>query len=223
MDRDIRILLERTTQQARRLLEAEFSHQLEGTYDVLPDGMIHQDAGTHSALTSASFVVGSVAAIEHRRAQGESPADSVDSFVRECAFTFLNRIVALRMLEARGIIKPSISKGEESSGFTNEYLLLAPGLKGLPDKGYRLYLESLFDEIGREVGVLFDRNDLAGQFWPERPKLRELMDLLNDPTLTGVWDADETIGWVYQYFNSDDERRQMRADSSAPGIVAKWQ
>ena len=31
-----------------------------------------------------------------------------------------------------------------------------------------------------------------------------------------VWDEDETIGWTYQYFNSDEERRQMRAESSAP-------
>jgi hypothetical protein len=120
------------------------------------------------------------------------------------------------MLEAREIIKPSVSKGEESSGFTNEFLLLAPGLKSLPDKGYRLYLESLFDEIGREVGVLFVRTDLAGQLWPDRPRLLELLELLDNPGLESVWVADETIGWVYQYFNSDDERRQMRADSAAP-------
>ena len=44
--------------------------------------------------------------------------------------------------------------------FTHLYLLLntganccAPGLTQLPDQGYRLYLESLFDEIGQEVGI----------------------------------------------------------------------
>src|ERR1035437_4271241 len=120
------------------------------------------------------------------------------------------------MLEARGIIKPSVSNGEESSGFTNEFLLLAPGLRSLPDKGYRLYLESLFDEIGREVGVLFDRNDLAGQLWPDRPRLLELLELINNRELEVVWETDEAIGWVYQYFNSDEERRQMRAESDAP-------
>lgn len=216
MDRDTRNLLERTTQQARRLLELEYKRQLEGTFDILPDGTIHPDAGRHLSDEECFLRGRLVTAIEHRRAQGESPADSVDNFIRECAFTFLNRIVALRMIEARGLIKPSISKGEESSGFTNEFLLLAPGLKSLPDKGYRLYLESLFDEIGREVGVLFDRGDLAGQLWPDRPRLLELLDLLNDPGLDEAWGADETMGWVYQYFNTDEERRQMRADSAAP-------
>src|SRR5579871_6251604 len=150
MDRDTQNLLERTTQQARRLLETEFARQLEGTFDILPDGRIHAEAGKHLSAEERFLRQRLVAAIEHRRAQGESPADSVDNFCRECAFTFLNRIVALRMLEARAIIKPSVSKGEESSGFTNEFLLLASGLKLLPDKGYQLYLESLFDEIGRE-------------------------------------------------------------------------
>lgn len=216
MDREIRNILERTTQQARWLLEGEYARQIEGTFDILPNGTIHAEPGGHLTSEERFFRGRLVAAIEHRRASGESPQDSVANFLRECAFTFLNRIVALRMLEARGIVKPSVSKGEESSGFTNEFLLLAPGLKSLPDRGYRLYLESLFDEIGREVGVLFDRTDLVGQLWPDRSSLLALLDLLNNPALESVWGADETIGWVYQYFNSNDERRQMRADSSAP-------
>ena len=32
----------------------------------------------------------------------------------------------------------------------------------------------------------------------------------------GVWGDDETIGWVYQYFNSADERKKMRDESQAP-------
>jgi hypothetical protein len=216
MDREIRNLLERTTQQARRLLEAEYGRKIEGTFDILPDGTIHLEPGGHLTAEERFFRGRLVAAIEHRRALGESAQDSVANFLRECAFTFLNRIVALRMLEARGIIKPSVSKGEESSGFTSEFLLLAPGLKSLPDQGYRLYLESLFDEIGREVGVLFDRTDLAGQLWPDRPKLLELLNLLDNSDLESVWGTDEAIGWVYQYFNSDEERRKMRKDSQAP-------
>ena len=103
MDRDTRNLLERTTQQARRLLELEYKRQLEGTFDILPDGTIHPDAGRHLSDEECFLRGRLVTAIEHRRAQGESPADSVDNFIRECAFTFLNRIVALRMIEARGL------------------------------------------------------------------------------------------------------------------------
>ncbi|MDR3485708.1 MAG: BREX-1 system adenine-specific DNA-methyltransferase PglX [Bradyrhizobium sp.] len=217
MDRETRNILERTTHQARSLLEKEYSGQLDAKFDILADGTIQPDAGQHLVEAEDRFLRARlVATIEHRRAQGESPTESVGNLSRECAFTFLNRFVALRMLEARGLIKPSVSKGEASSGFTNEFLLLAPGLKALPDKGYRLYIESLFDEIGREVGVLFDQRDIAGQLWPDRPTLTELLELLSNPALESVWAADETIGWVYQYFNNDEERRQMRAASAAP-------
>jgi hypothetical protein len=34
--------------------------------------------------------------------------------------------------------------------------------------------------------------------------------------LAGVWGEDEAIGWVYQYFNSQEERRAMREASQAP-------
>jgi hypothetical protein len=86
----------------------------------------------------------------------------------------------------------------------------------LTDKGYRLYIESLLDELGRQVGVLFNRFDPATLLWPRRQAFTALLELLNDPKLAAVWQEDETIGWVYQYFNGEDERRQMRAESQAP-------
>jgi hypothetical protein len=39
---------------------------------------------------------------------------------------------------------------------------------------------------------------------------------LNAGDLASVWGEDETIGWVYQFFNSSDERRKMRDESKAP-------
>ena len=115
--------------------------------------------------------------------------------------------MALKLLEARGLVQECVSSGDESSGF-KEFGGLAPGLIQLPDHGYRLYLESLFDEIGQEVGVLFDRRDPASLLWPRRQALLDLFAILNDPDLREIWGEDETIGWVYQYFNSGDERRE---------------
>ena len=39
---------------------------------------------------------------------------------------------------------------------------------------------------------------------------------LNAPDLAGIWAEDETIGWVYQFFNGADERKKMREESQAP-------
>ena len=217
MDKDTRALLQRATQAARRTLEDELRAQLEGVYDIRPDGTVAAEAGRHLNEDGVALRVRAklVAAVEHHRASGRRPAEAVAALSRECAFTTLNRLVALKMLEARGIVQPCVSQGPLSSGF-KEFCGLAPGLVDLPDQGYRLYLDSLFDEIGREVRVLFDRRDPASLLWPRKTALDELLGLLNDPALAGVWGEDETIGWVYQYFNGEDERRQMRAESQAP-------
>ena len=148
-------------------------------------------------------------------AGGIVAAEAVGSYLREAAFTALNRFVALKMLEARGLVQECISKGDQSSGF-KEFTGLAPGLLQSPDRGYRLYIESLFDEIGREVRVLFDRRDPGSLLWPRRQALQDVFGILNAAELASVWNEDETIGWVYQYFNSDDERRQMRAENQVP-------
>ena len=42
---------------------------------------------------------------------------SIDRIVREQAFTVLNRLAALRMAEARGLLIPSIAEGVRSDGF----------------------------------------------------------------------------------------------------------
>ena len=142
-------------------------------------------------------------------------ADAVLSYLREAAFTTLNRFVALKMLEARELVQQCVSKGDQSAGY-KEFTGLAPGLVQGLDRGYRLYIEALFDEIGREVRVLFDRRNPASLLWPRRQALLDLLGVLNAPELSSIWIEDETIGWVYQYFNGEDERRRMRDESQAP-------
>ncbi len=94
---------------------------------------------------------------------------------------------------------------------------MAPGLALLPDgAGYRLYVESLFDEFSTEIKVLFDRRDAASVLWPKRQTFEALLSVLNASDLTSVWSEDETIGWVYQFFNSSSERKEMRDSNSAP-------
>ncbi len=215
MDKPTRNLIQKATQDARRLIEQEYAEQLEGTYDILANGTIISEPGAHLGAAQMLIREKIVAAIEHERAKGISSGDSLATYLREAAFTTLNRFVALKMLEARGLLQECITKGELSSGF-KEFTGLAPGLASLPDHGYRIYIESLFDEIGREVGVLFDRSDPASLLWLRRPVHMDLLAILNAPELASVWGEDETIGWVYQYFNSQEERRAMRDASQAP-------
>ena len=216
MDKDTRNAIERATQRARKLLEDDFASQLEGTFDVLRAGSVAPKAGSHLSPRQVFQRDKIVAAIEHKRAAGMSGADAVADYLRDAAFTALNRFVALKMLEARELVQECITKGEQSGGF-REFCGLAPGVALLPEStGYRLYIESLFDELSTEVKVLFDRRDPASVLWPKRATFEALLDVLNAGDLASVWGEDETIGWVYQFFNSGDERRAMRDASQSP-------
>lgn len=216
MDRDTRNAIERATQRARYLLEEDFASQLEGTFDVMRGGLVAPHAGAHLSAKQAYQREKIVAAIEHKRASGMTASEAVVDYLRDAAFTAFNRFVALKMLEARGLVLECISKGEQSSGY-REFGGMAPGVGLLPEgAGYRLYIESLFDELSTEVKILFDRRDPASVLWPKRPTFDALLEVLNVAELRGVWGEDETIGWVYQFFNSGEERKRMREESQAP-------
>lgn len=216
MNKDTRNTIERATQRARMLLEEDFAAQLEGDFDVHRDGKLAANAGSHLSARQASQRERIVAAIEHKRATTMIAADSVADYLRDAAFTTLNRFVALKMLEARELVQECITKGEQSAGY-REFYGMAPGLPLLPESaGYRFYIESLFDELSTEIKVLFDRRDPSSVLWPKRATFDRLLEILNAGELAAVWGEDETIGWVYQFFNGQDERRKMREDNPAP-------
>jgi hypothetical protein len=215
MEKATRSLIQDLTQKARQILEADFAAQLEGDHNILPSGEIKAQAGEHLSPLEKSLRRRMVEAIEHQMAGGLSAKVAIERFVREAAFTCLNRFVALKMLEARKLTQECVSRGEQSSGF-REFCGLAEGLNALPDRGYRLYLECLFDELGTEVQALFDRREANSLLWPRRPALLGLLEHLNAEAIASIWGQDETIGWVYQYFNADAERKAMREASAAP-------
>ena len=71
MDKDTRSLLQRATQAARRVLEDELRAQLEGVYDIRPDGTVAAEAGRHLNEDGVALRVRAklVAAVEHPRAE----------------------------------------------------------------------------------------------------------------------------------------------------------
>lgn len=211
MDRETRTAIESATQNARTLLQDDFRAQLKADFDIGVDEAIPTKGGGHLTPKRALQRERVVAAIEHKRATGMTAAAAIDDYIRDAAFTTLNRFVALKMLEARELVQQCITKGEQSSGYDREFCGLAPGLSLLPkSEGYRLYIECLFDELSTDVKVLFDRRDPSSVLWPSRTTFEKLLGHLNAPALASVWGEDETIGWVYQFFNDGEERKKMR-------------
>jgi len=113
MDRPTRNSIERATQRVRRLLEEDFASQLEGSFDILRSGAI---ASSMSALlpgSEGSRYATIVAAIERKRSGGLGQMEAVADYLRDAAFTTLDRFVALKMLEARGLVQQCVSGGVE--------------------------------------------------------------------------------------------------------------
>ena len=214
--------LQRFVGAARVLLTEEFSRQLQQDYGLDPsagdvaalDSLAdHDDRRLETARILREILAHYVAA---DGATGAADRRTVlDRIVREQAFTILNRLAALRMMEARGILIESVAKGYQSQGF-QLYQRVANGAFGETGEAYRCFLFSVFDTFAAELPALFDRHAPQGRLFPGETALLAVLKEFDAPDLEPLWGEDETIGWIYQYFNSREERQAMRRASLAP-------
>ena len=110
----------------------------------------------------------------------------LDRMVREQAFTVLNRLAALLMMEARGQLIESVSKGYQSRGY-QLYSKIAGTALGETGQAYQVYLFSVFDELAQELPALFDRYAANGLLFPRETALRALLDELNHLEIEQLW------------------------------------
>ena len=226
MDKSLRNVLYATVVQCRHLLERDLALQLEGRYGVYMDGTIepleglgHLDAGDRADRRAIEAALRhGIAAPGGSGVTGAARRGAVERFVRESAFTTLNRLAALKLMEhpSRSLIQPSVGAVDQSKGFQQLRLVSPEAMRAQPDGGYRLYLELLFDDLGQTLGALFDRTVPTSILFPSQPCLTQVLALLNDPALAPAWADDETIGWIYQYFTPGELREEVRRASSAP-------
>jgi hypothetical protein len=214
--------LQRFVGAARALLTEEFARQLQQDYGLDPstgdvadlDGLAHLDdrrletARILREILAHYLAADGATGIANRRAV-------LDRIVREQAFTILNRLAALRMMEARGILIESVAKGYQSRGF-QLYQRVANGALGETGETYRCFLLSVFDIFAADLPALFDRHAPQGRLFPREAVLLAVLKEFDAPDLEPLWGEDETIGWIYQYFNSKEERQAMRKASQAP-------
>jgi len=118
-------------------------------------------------------------------------------------------------MEVRGILIESVEKGYQSQGF-QLYQRVANGALGDTGEAYRCFLFSVFDTFAADLPALFDRHAPQGRLFPRETALLAVLEEFDAPDLEPLWAEDETIGWIYQYFNSKEERQAMRKASPAP-------
>lgn len=213
------------TLEARHFLEEQASEQLEGLYGWLPAGEI-KPAKDYPALESHAEAKETRRRFEQyladETAAGLKAEQARQKLVKEAAFTCLNRFVAFKLMEGNGLIKQTVSKGADSNAFKlwltergNEQWLEDYKRGDLPkdeidegprERAYRRFLLAQCAKLAEEIRILFDPDDLPSSLFPRPSTRQRLIDLLNEEDLAEAWQPgnEESIGWIYQYFNEPD-------------------
>jgi hypothetical protein len=168
---------------------------------------------------------------EQLRAQGASKVKggrSAEDFRREAekqaAYTLLNRLVMLRLMEAPGpsgepLRAPAVVTGGWESRAYKDFRQLAPGLvHGDETEGYAFLLRLTFEDLATELPGLYGPAGVADLVSIPAATLRHVVDSLNAEALESCWTDDMTLGWVYQHWN-DPEREVLDDKLNGGGKV----
>jgi hypothetical protein len=218
-------------QDAKRLLMKEVEEQLQQFYGVRPDGTVLM---IEQLTTSDSDFIYTARVLRQRLDyiktnlpdKKNEDVEAVRQLVREQAFTILNRFASLRMAEERGIIKETVRKEYNSEGFQVFDSITGQGQTASQYTRYKWYIHAIFDELSLDLPSVFDRYSPYALIFPSEQAMNRLLDIINRAEITlhreeglqpvNLWKEDETIGWIYQYYNSREEISAMRDASSAP-------
>lgn len=220
-EKETRNALAKMVTGCRRVLTTDVTDQLRGIYGLHPDGAsLDLNQLTHLTEDQVASARSLRDLLEHYCSVLTGPSmervrSAYDRLVLEIGFTILNRLAALRLCEERGLVIECVRKGMTSDGF-RVFESISGGALGTRYETYRVFIESLFDELSIDLGILFDRTTPQSAIFPSEGCLEEVFALLDNKDLIGIWKEDETIGWIYQYFNPPEERRAMRDASQAP-------
>lgn len=215
LDAAQRTTLERLVTKARRLLEDDLLERASGRYGIDPDGTIADEDALRLDATALVQRRELVDVVHHLRSEGEDARSAVSRLLREATFTHLNRLVAIRIAEALSLLPPSLANGRTSQGF-RDLLELVPSLADDDTGGYWTYLSLCGDELAGDVPALFDPRNPLLALAPSPSALDDVVELIAAPDAADLWLAPDCLGWVYQFFNTGDERRAMREGSAAP-------
>lgn len=218
-------------QDAKRLLMKEVEEQLQQFYGVRPDGTVLM---IEQLTTSDSDFIYTARVLRQRLDyiktnlpdKKNEDVEAVRQLVREQAFTILNRFASLRMAEERGIIKETVRKEYNSEGFQVFDSITGQGQTASQYIRYKWYIHAIFDELALDLPSVFDRYSPYALIYPSEQAMNRLLDIINREEISlhreeglqpvNLWKEDETIGWIYQYYNSREEISAMRDASSAP-------
>lgn len=153
-----------------------------------------------------------------RRDAWISYAEAIAEFVRETAYTWANRLLALRCMEARELIDEVILQKEVYGGRSLEHHRLAqrrPELCTGEDDGLFASLDKVFAEQSKRLPLLFDPIAPGIALRPSPAAIKRCIALLSgketvknqEPASDDLFKAPDGLGWAYQYWNTEEKDR----------------
>jgi len=156
--------------------------------------------------------------LQSRAQAGQSSEAAIAEFVRDAAYTWANRLLALRCMEARSLIDEVILQKDAYGGRSLQHNRLAkkqPERCAGEDEGL---FAALFDEFARraeELPLLFDPRAAEVALRPSVAALKRGVALLSgtlavkgqEPANDEVFTAPDALGWTYQYWNTEEKDR----------------
>ncbi|MFU0842379.1 MAG: hypothetical protein ACFWTZ_07225 [Burkholderia sp.] len=209
--------LQKFVQTARNIIEDDFKRQLQGVFgmDAETGNIVPLSALKHLTTTDYETASDLREIFEHYKLQDKTDDDQavLQRMLREQTQTFLARICALRMAEARHVLMPSVTDGMRSAGFVNYRFVVGAGL-GTEYQAYEKYLKSQFDELAVDLPQIFDRTQPYGLLFASEQAFMQFLAEVSAGDLEPFWAEDETIGWIYQYFNNGADFAMMRGQKN---------
>ena len=157
---------------------------------------------------------------------------SREAFLREAeqqaAYTLLNRLVILRLMEEPGadgvpLRRPALIKGGWDSRGYQDFRELARALvRDEATEGYAFLLQLVFEELAEDLPGLFGSAGIADLIPVPPATLRQVVEELNKEELQSCWGDDMTLGWIYQYWN-DPERERLDAKINDGGKIEPFE
>jgi hypothetical protein len=156
--------------------------------------------------------------------EGRTLQEASQDYVRESAFTFLNRLVGLKCLEVRAIIDEIITTRDIYGGRSKahrDYRDAHPREARAPDDALPAAVEAACRHVNDEmIGYLFDPDDDHSLVWPRYAVLKTCIARINDLD-EAAWREDEIIGWIYQFYNAEEKKAvRDRGKPQTPHDVA---
>src|SRR5690606_20639269 len=124
--------------------------------------------------------------------------------VKESAYTLLNRLVILRLLEQAELSKPALIAGAYNSAAYREYAQFARALCEDPtddSRGYQSLLARVYQEFASQLPGVFGEVGVSALLPVPGVTLRHVLKVLNDPALDSAWGDDTTLGGVDHVVN----------------------